>query len=145
MLPVKLAIQIFNSQIAPIILYGSEVWGPFVDNNFSSWDKNSVERGHTRYLTRILVCSYNTSNIMTTGEIGVSPLLVQVIKRLVLYTANCYLHSIVNTALQFEAQNIIMPNFCLFIDKFNFDRIDLLDPERNQLTKIIVTGTGHKT
>ena len=29
-LPVKLAIKIFNSQIAPILLYGSEVWGPYM-------------------------------------------------------------------------------------------------------------------
>ena len=139
-LPIRLAIKIFNSQIAPILLYGSEVWGPYVDNDFSSWDKNSVERAHTQYLKRILGCSYNTSNIMTRGEIGVRPLLVQVIKRLVLYTANIKKRtsSIVNTAFQFESQNNIMPNFCLFIDKFNFDRIDLLDPRKNKLTKICI-------
>ena len=42
-LPTRLAVKIFNSQIVPILLYGSEVWGPYADNDFASWDKNSIE------------------------------------------------------------------------------------------------------
>ena len=29
-LPVKLALKVFNMQIVPILLYGAEVWGPFI-------------------------------------------------------------------------------------------------------------------
>ena len=105
---------ILNSQIAPILLYGSEVWGTYIGNDFTSWDKNKVEQTHTQYLKRILGCNYNISNIMTRGEIGARPLLVQVIKRMILYTNNVKKrnYSTVNTALQFEAQNNITPIFC---------------------------------
>ena len=35
-LPKNLAIELFNSLIAPILLYGSEVWGPYLDNDYLS-------------------------------------------------------------------------------------------------------------
>ena len=69
-LPTKLAVKVFYSQIAPILLYGSEVWGPYIDQNFIEWDKNKIERVHTQYIKRILGCNYNTSNNMTRGELG---------------------------------------------------------------------------
>ena len=67
-LPSRLAVNIFNSQIAPILLYGSEVWGPYIDNDFTSWDRNKVEQTHTQYLKRILGCNYNTSKIINEGR-----------------------------------------------------------------------------
>ena len=44
--------------------------------------------------------------------------------------------SIVNTALQFQTQNNITRNFCLFLDKFNLDENNLPGSKRNELTKI---------
>ena len=38
-LPMKLAIKIFKSQIVPILLYGSEVWGPYINFDYISWDQ----------------------------------------------------------------------------------------------------------
>ena len=136
-LPTRLAIKIFNSQIAPILLYGSEVWGPYVDNDYTSWDKNSIERTHTQFLKRILGCNYHTSNVMTRGEVGVRPLIVQVIKRVILYTNNIKKRNLstVNSAFQFEAQNNISPNFCLFLNKFSIDSNNLLMAKKYEINK----------
>ena len=38
-LPTKLALKVFQSQIMPILLYGAEVWGPYMDLDFLSWEK----------------------------------------------------------------------------------------------------------
>ena len=93
---------------------------------------------HTQYLKRILGCNYNTSNIMTRGEIGARPLLVQVIKKVILYTDNVQKpnSSIVSTTLQLEAQNNITPNFCLFIGKFNLDGNNILESKKQLLNKM---------
>ena len=42
-LPTKLAIKIFNAQIVPILLYGSEIWGPYMDLSFDTWDKTKIK------------------------------------------------------------------------------------------------------
>ena len=34
-LPTRLALKIFQSQISPILLYGCEVWGPYMDYDLS--------------------------------------------------------------------------------------------------------------
>ena len=36
-LPVKLAVKIFKRQIVPILLYGSEMWGPYMNFDYSKW------------------------------------------------------------------------------------------------------------
>ena len=122
-LPPRLAIKIFYSQIVPILLYGSEVWGPYIDNDYTSWDKNRIERVHSQYLKRVLGCNYHTSNIMTRGEVGVRPLIVQVLKRVIRYKININQRnsSTAKSALQFESRNNTTPNFCSYLEKFNID------------------------
>ena len=68
MLPIRLALKIFNSQIIPILLYGSEVWGPYTDYDYATWDKDKIERVHTQFLKRILGCNFNTTNNMVRSE-----------------------------------------------------------------------------
>ena len=80
-LPLKLSLKIFNSQIVPILLYGSEVlWGPFMDYNFETWDNIKTERLHTQFLKQALGCNYQTSNNMIRGDTGCRPLITQLIK-----------------------------------------------------------------
>ena len=43
-----------------------------------------------------------------------------------------------DTALQFETQNNITPNFCLFIDKFNLDGNNILNSKKHVLNKICI-------
>ena len=80
-LPRRLALKLFNSQITPILLYGSEVWGPYMNYDYLSWELSKIERVQTQFLKRMLGCNIQTSNIMTRGE---------VIKRVVCYTFFLY-------------------------------------------------------
>ena len=137
-LPTRLALKLFMSQIKPILLYGSEVWGPYTDFDYKTWDKNKIERVHTQYLKRILGCSYQTSNNMTRGEVGTRPLLLDIIKRVISYTKNIKGRdsSIVYEALEFETKNDINPNFCTFINKFQLNSEELLVKEKHAVNTI---------
>ena len=123
-LPTKLALKLFNAQIKPILLYGSEVWGPYMDYDYSEWEKKKIEQVHTQYVKRILGCSIQTSNHMIRGEVGNRSLLLDVIKRVIFYKANIKERksSIVYNALEFEMHNNIYPNFHSFLNKFNKHR-----------------------
>ena len=83
MIPTSLALKLFQTQIAPILLYGSEVWEPYMEYDYKNWDKSKIEMVHTQYPKRILGCSYQTSNIMANGELGLQPLIIHIIKRVV--------------------------------------------------------------
>ena len=135
-IPPKLALKIFNAQIVPILLYGSEVWGPYMNYDYVSWEKSKIERIQTQFLKRILGCSYSTSNNMTRGEVGVRPLLVQIIKRVVLYIGNIKKRnsSLANVAFQCELNN--EPNMVLFLKKFDLNADDLIDKSKFQVRNI---------
>ena len=53
-LPNQLAIKLFHSLITPILLYGSEVWGPFMDYNYHMWELSKIERVQTQFIKRRL-------------------------------------------------------------------------------------------
>ena len=53
-LPIKLAIKIFNSQVVPILLYGSEVWGPYMNLDYVTWENSKTERVQTQFLKQVL-------------------------------------------------------------------------------------------
>ena len=85
LIPVELSLKIFASQIAPILLYGSEVWGPYLNTDFNTWEKGETEKTHTQFLKRILGCNIQTSNIMTRAEVGRRPMLTDIIIRNSMY------------------------------------------------------------
>ena len=80
-LPLWLSLKIFNSQIKPILLYGSEIWGAYGNYDFSNWEVTTTERTNTQFLKRILGCNIQSPNIMVRGEVGERPLLVDIIIR----------------------------------------------------------------
>ena len=84
-LPTRLALKNFHTQIAPILLYGAEVWGPYANYNFSNWENSITERTHTQFLKRILGCDIHSPNLMVRSEVGKMPLLVDIISRSVSY------------------------------------------------------------
>ena len=116
-LPIKLVLKVFNTQIKPILLYGAEVWGPYTDFDFPSWDRNKIEMTYTQFQKRALGCNIHTSNMMTRGEVGTRPLLIDVIKRIISYTNNLKgrPESIAYSAYEFETSNEITPNFHTYI------------------------------
>ena len=69
-MPLKLAFKIFTTQLVPILLYGAEVWGPYIFKNLEDWEKSETEKVHTQFLNRILSCDIRTSNIMTRTVLG---------------------------------------------------------------------------
>ena len=65
---------------------------------------------------------------MRRGDVGVRPLLVQVIKRLLAYHNKIITRdsAITKEALMFENNNNIIPNFVTYIGKFNLEPQQLL-------------------
>ena len=118
-LPTKLALKIFNSQIVPILLYGSEIWGPYMEFSFDTWDKTKIERTQTKFLKQTLGCNTQTSNNMIRADIGSRPLINQVINRYISYvkklkqtTSNLSYDSFI-----YEIENSGTPNFMTFFRK----------------------------
>ena len=93
MLPPRLALKIFSTQIAPILLYDAEVWAAYSNFKFSNWDKTCIERTHTQFLKRILGCDIHSPNLMVSGELGKRPLLCDAIRRSVLYIKQVALYT----------------------------------------------------
>ena len=97
------------------------MWGPYLNTNFSKWERNEVEKTHTQFLKRILGCNIQTSNNMIRGEVGNRPLLIDVIKRVVAYTKNIKERptSTVSSAYDFESTNDITQIFVISLINFN--------------------------
>ena len=85
-LPKKLALKLFNSLVSPILLYGSEIWGPHIDYDYNSWEKSKIERIQTQFIKRVIGCNVQTSSIMARSEVGARPLLLNILKRVITYT-----------------------------------------------------------
>jgi hypothetical protein len=135
-IPPRLALKIFNAQIAPILLYGSEVWGPYIDYDYLSWDKSRIERTQTQFLKRMLGCNYSTSNNMARGEVGVRPLIVQILKRVISYVGNIKQRSstLVNVASQCELTT--ESNMTTFLQKFDLNIEELHDKSKFEVKNI---------
>ena len=105
LLPTSLAIKIFATQIAPILLYGSEIWGPYSNFDLKNWEKSEIEKVHTQFLKRIMGCDIHTSNNMIRGEVGRRSLICDVITRSVRYINHVdeIDGTFANLALDFEA------------------------------------------
>ena len=119
-LPAKLSLKIFTTQLAPILLYGAEIWGPYVFNNLNNWEKNETEKVHTQFLKRILGCDIHTSNIMTRTEMGRRPLICDIIKKSALYIKHVKsnMDSLAGQALAYESENDDDDNIFHLVRKF---------------------------
>jgi hypothetical protein len=76
-LPIDIKIQLFQSVVMPILLYGVEVWG------FQHLDK--VEKVYLKFLKMLLKVNKSTASNMVYGELGVYPLQVYARSRIVNY------------------------------------------------------------
>ena len=106
LIPVRLSLKIFTSQIVPILLYGAEVWAPYSNYDFKTWEKSETEKSHTQFLKRILGCDIRTSNVMTRTEVGRRPLLCDIISRSVSFI-NHIKHnhmSLANQSLKYDSE-----------------------------------------
>ena len=136
LIPPKLALKIFNAQIVPILLYGSEVWGPYMNYGYDNWDKTKIERTQSLFLKRLLGLSHSTTNNMVRGEVGARPLIVQIIGRVISYINNIKTRnsSLVHAALRYELDTD--SNMATFVNKFGLNLNDLYNKSKFVVNKI---------
>ncbi|XP_073411685.1 uncharacterized protein [Dendrobates tinctorius] len=79
--PVRVWLKIFDSIIAPILLYGIEVWGPHTYPYWSRWDSSPTEIFHLEFCKHLLQVHQSTSNSACRAELGRFPLHLTVLKR----------------------------------------------------------------
>ena len=145
MIPARLAIKIFSTQIAPILLYGSEIWVPYSNFNLKSWEKCEVEKVHTQFLKRIMGCDIHSPNLMIRGEVGKRPLICDVITRSALYIK--HVDSIdgtfANLALDIEASVVDEKNVLTLVRQYTpyYTEADYLVPKANDEIKQNVKQT----
>ena len=67
---IRTLLKLFDSLISPILLYGSELWEPYLNQGDEKWDQNSIEKIHTQFIKSIIGVNRSTSNAMTRGDTG---------------------------------------------------------------------------
>ena len=132
-LPTNLAIKIFNTQIKPILLYGAEVWAPYSLYNYDNWDASETEKCHTQFLKRLMGCDIHSPNLMIRGELGVNPLLTDIICRSISFVKHLGSNdaSLAFQSLSYELLNNEESNLLNLIRLYNSDLIN--DLTSNQL------------
>ena len=78
-LPLDIQIDLFNKTIKPILLYGCEVWG--IGN------LDIIERVQLKFYKNILNLKKSTPSFMIYGELGVTPLPIDIKTRILSYWA----------------------------------------------------------
>ena len=84
-IPLKVALKLFDAIIKPILLYGSEVWEPFLNQDESKWDQNEVEKTYTQFLKQILGVNRSTMTAMVRGELNKHSLQEEILRRNINY------------------------------------------------------------
>ena len=79
-IPIQIWLKILDSVIEPIALYGSEVWGPLANQDFTKWDKHQTETLHTELCKSILRTQRKTPNNACRAELGRYPLIIKIQK-----------------------------------------------------------------
>ena len=90
-LPLKVALKLIDSTIKPILLYCSEVWEPFLNQDADKWDKeNVIEKAYLEFIKQLLGVNRSTTNAMVRGELDRHSLQEEILRRNINYTK--YLH-----------------------------------------------------
>jgi hypothetical protein len=93
-LSVSTQIKLFDTMIKPVILYGAEVWGAYLNkdiSNVNAWLQNVkslMEKLHSKVCKNILQVHRNTNNYAVRCELGRSPLIIDVVCRVLKYFVN---------------------------------------------------------
>ena len=61
-IPIRIWLKNVQSVIEPIALYGSEVWGPISNNEFTKWGKHPIEILHAEFCKTVLQVQRKTPN-----------------------------------------------------------------------------------
>ena len=93
--------KIFDGIIAPIALYGSEVWGPLSQHVYTRWDKHPIEAPQAEFCKIILNIQRKTPTNACRAELGLYPLIIDIKIRTLTFWM--HLKSSPQDTLQFEA------------------------------------------
>lgn len=113
-LPISLQLHLFDTMIAPILLYSSEVWG------FENL--KMVEQFQLKYCKYILNLKSSTPHCMVYGELGITPVILQVKCRVLCYWSKilkakddkiCKI--LYNTMLSFYSRNVVISPWIHFV------------------------------
>lgn len=86
-LPLKVALKLLDSVIKPILLYCSEVWEPYLDQDHEKWDKeNDIEKAYLQFLKQLLGVNRSTTNALIRGELDRHSLQEEILRRNINYT-----------------------------------------------------------
>ena len=84
-LPIKIALKLFDALVKPILLYASEIWEPFLNQDYDKWDRNEVEKVHLQFMKQIMGVNRSTTNILVRGELNRHSMQREVLKRHIKY------------------------------------------------------------
>lgn len=106
-LPIDIQLKLFDFMIAPILLYGSEIWG--FENT------NSIEKVHLKFCKRILNVRKSTPNFMVYGELGRFPLDIDIKLRMVSFYSRLLKNENKLSCIVFKLMfNLHFDNVCNF-------------------------------
>lgn len=97
----KLAIKLFDTIVSPILLYNSEVWGAYMDNDLNKWDKSPTEKIHIKFCKMYLNVNKKATNAACKGEMGKFPLIISIYKRMLNYIS--HINTLPDTAIVKQA------------------------------------------
>ena len=137
LLPPRLAIQIFMTQIVPILLYRAEVWGPYLNFDFTKWEKSETEKTQTQFLKRVLGCNIQRANLTSRAEVGCRPLLIDIIRKSKLYIEHLETNKglLANSALLFEQSINDECNIYQLVRNFAPNDVNNINNNINAITK----------
>ena len=123
-LPIKVALKLFDAIIKPILLYGSEVWEPFLNQDDSKWDQNDVEKTYTQFLKQVLGVNRSTTTAMVRGELNRHSLQEEILRRNINYAI--YIQQkegspFVKQAFEYEMQRSAGVTFFSTMDRHLFE------------------------
>ena len=68
-----------------ILLYGSELWEPYLNQDDEKWDKNSIEKVHLQFMKRLLGLNRSTCNTIVRGDMRRYSLKTKILSRNITY------------------------------------------------------------
>jgi hypothetical protein len=91
-----------------------------------------------KFLKRLMIRNYGTSNIMARGECGMRPLLVEIIKRVISYIkiVKSRPSAVASKSLHYEYTNDISPNITTSVDKFRLQGMPFDTAGKSKINKI---------
>ena len=77
--------KLFDALVKPILLYASEIWEPFLNQDYDKWDRNKVEKVHLQFMKQIMGVNRSVTNILVRGELNRHTMQREVLKRHIKY------------------------------------------------------------